>query len=221
MNSSRIPNCTHCTVLACQHMPNEKKPPSFCPALCNSEILDDVRKVYMSDKEIQRLAVSAAQTEASGYCRDTRIEEIMAFSRRIGASHLGLACCVGTQHEGRLAQEIFTANGFLVSSVICKVGSIPKEDVGLTEEEKIRPGQFESLCNPVAQAMLLADAGTQLNVLVGLCVGHDSLFFLHSKAPVTVLLAKDRVTGHNPAAALYTSHSYYHRLCEPQKSSTD
>jgi uncharacterized metal-binding protein len=174
-----------------------------------------VRRTYLSDGETQRLAVAAAQTEAAGYCKDTRIEEIMAYARRIGASHLGLAYCIGMQHEARLAHEIFTANGFDVSSVICKVGSIPKEAVGLADEEKIRPGRFEALCNPVAQAALLASAGTHLNVVVGLCVGHDSLFFLHSKAPVTVLMVKDRVTGHNPAAALYTSHSYYRRLREP------
>ena len=215
MNSSRNLNCAHCTVLACKHQPNEKKPPSFCPALCHRELLDDGRQVYLGDTEIQKLAVAAARTEAAGYCKDTRIEEIMAYARRIRASHLGLAFCVGTQHEAQLAHETFTANGFRVSSVICKVGSIPKEDVGLTNEEKIRPGQFEALCNPVAQARLLAHAGTQLNVLVGLCVGHDSLFFLHSEAPVTVLIVKDRVTGHNPAAALYTSHSYYRRLREP------
>lgn len=40
------------------------------------------------------------------------------------------------------------------------------------------------------------------------------LRFRHSEAPVTVLVAKDRVTGHNPAAVLYTSHSYYSRLKE-------
>ena len=49
-------------------------------------------------------------------------------------------------------------------------------------------------------------------MLVGLCVGHDSLFIRHSKALVTVLIAKDRVTGHNPAAVLYTSHSSYRRV---------
>ena len=59
---------------------------------------------------------------------------------------------------------------------------------------------------------LLNEAETDLNVVVGLCVGHDSLFFRHSDALVTVLVAKDRVTGHNPAAVLYTSHSYYQRL---------
>jgi uncharacterized metal-binding protein len=99
-----------------------------------------------------------------------------------------------------------------VDAVICKVGSIPKEEIGLADEEKITPGQFEALCNPIGQAKLLNAAGTGLNVLVGLCVGHDSLFFRHSVAPVTVLIAKDRVTGHNPAATLYTSHSYYSRL---------
>jgi len=30
-----------------------------------------------------------------------------------------------------------------------------------------------------------------------------------------VLVAKDRVLGHNPVAALYTSHSYYLR-CSPE-----
>jgi uncharacterized metal-binding protein len=91
-------------------------------------------------------------------------------------------------------------------------GSIEKEEVGLLDADKVHPGEYEVLCNPVGQAALLAKAGTQFNVVIGLCVGHDSMFFMHSKAPVTVLVAKDRVLGHNPAAALYTSHSYYRKL---------
>lgn len=35
---------------------------------------------------------------------------------------------------------------------------------------------------------------------------------MHSKAPVTVLVVKDRVLGHNPVAALYTAETYYRRL---------
>ena len=34
-------------------------------------------------------------------------------------------------------------------------------------------------------------------------MGHDSLFYKHSKAPVTTLVVKDRKLGHNPVAALY------------------
>jgi uncharacterized metal-binding protein len=115
-------------------------------------------------------------------------------------------------HEAKLAREIFLAGGFEVYAACCKVGSIPKETIGLHDEEKVRPGGFEALCSPIGQAALLAQAGTQLNVVLGLCVGHDSLFFMHSKVPATVLVAKDRVLGHNPVACLYTSHSYYQRL---------
>ena len=37
-------------------------------------------------------------------------------------------------------------------------------------------------------------------MLVGLCVGHDSLFIKYSEAPVTTLVTKDRVLAHNPVA---------------------
>ena len=49
-------------------------------------------------------------------------------------------------------------------------------------------------------------------MLVGLCVGHDAIFTRHSKAPVTTFIVKDRVLGHNPAAALYTAKFYYKRV---------
>ena len=47
-----------------------------------------------------------------------------------------------------------------------------------------------------------------------LCVGHDTLFIKHSEAPVTYLIVKDRVLGHNPAAALYTAKFYYKRVLD-------
>ena len=51
-----------------------------------------------------------------------------------------------------------------------------------------------------------------MNIIVGLCVGHDMLFARHSEAPVTTLVVKDRVTGHNPVAALYGQNFYYKKL---------
>lgn len=65
------------------------------------------------------------------------------------------------------------------------------------------------MCNPILQAELLNEAESELNVVVGLCVGHDSLFIKYSQAPVTTLVTKDRATGHNPAAALYNMNSYF------------
>ncbi|MFW6115778.1 MAG: DUF1847 domain-containing protein [Chloroflexota bacterium] len=206
-------NCALCRVQACTKEPGSERYPTFCPMSQETTALAEARAVY-EDQETLELARAAARTEAAGYCKEPRVEEVMSLAGRLGVTRLGIASCVGLLREARLLQEILEANGFEVFSVCCKAGSIPKEAIGLRDEEKIRPGQFEALCNPIGQAKLLNEAGTGLNVVVGLCVGHDSLFFRHSEAPVTVLVAKDRVTGHNPAAALYTSHSYYSRLRE-------
>jgi len=176
-----------------------------------TEALQTARANYLNP-DTRALAMAAAQTEAAGYCKETRMQEVIGFARRLGVNRLGIAHCVGLIQEARIVQEILEANLFEVLSVCCKVGSIPKEEIGLGDEEKIHPGQYEALCNPIGQAMLLNEAGTGLNIAIGLCVGHDSLFFQNSQAPVTVLVAKDRVTAHNPVAAIYTSHSYYNRL---------
>jgi uncharacterized metal-binding protein len=177
-----------------------------------AELLREVERGYLEREDVRKLALESARTEAAGYCKRTRIEEIMDFAGRMGATKLGIAHCVGLMQEAKVAREIFLAGGFEVYTVCCKAGSIAKETIGLRDDEKVHPGQYEALCSPVGQAALLAKVGTHLNVVIGLCVGHDSLFF--SKAPVTVLVAKDRVLGHNPVAALYTRHSYYRRLME-------
>jgi uncharacterized metal-binding protein len=208
--------CPLCGVKACTYEPHAKKSPTFCPMKEESEQLAAIERTYLEDEDLRKLSCESARTEAAGYGHATRIEEIMDFARRMGATKLGIAHCVGLMEEAKVAREIFRANGFEVEAICCKVGSIEKEKVGLKDEEKVHPGCFEALCNPVAQATLLANAGTQLNVMIGLCVGHDSLFFMNSRAPVTVLVVKDRVLGHNPVAALYTSHYYYRRLKEQQ-----
>jgi len=183
------------------------------------ELLADAERAYLEDPNLQKMAVESAKTEAAGYCKATRIEEIMDFAKRMGWNRLGIAHCIGLMREARIAREIFAANGFEVFSACCKVGAIDKERMGVKDEDKVQPGHFEAMCSPVGQAALLAKAGTQFNVVIGLCVGHDSLFFMRTKAPATVLVAKDRVLGHNPVAALYTRHTYYQRLVE--KAPTD
>ena len=211
------PDCATCRVAACTVAPGTKATPKFCPMPAEPELLGEVRSRYLQEPDLHRMAVESARTEAAGYCKATRVEEIMDFSRRMGWRHLGIAHCAGLMEEAKAARDIFLAGGFEVSTVCCKVGSIDKEEMGIADEEKVRPGDFEPLCSPVGQAALLAEAGTEFNVVIGLCVGHDSMFFMNSKAPATVLVAKDRVLGHNPVAALYTSHSYYRRLTQKDR----
>ena len=141
-----------------------------------------------------------------------RVQEICEFANKMRYNKLGIAFCAGLHSEARTLTNILKAQGFQVVSVVCKTGCTPKESLGLKDEQKIRIGEFESMCSPIVQAILLNEERTDFNILVGLCVGHDSLFFKYSEAFTTVLISKDRVLAHNPAAALYTSGSYYARL---------
>ncbi len=198
------------------------KAPRGCPSAGGKKILSKAKKGY-DDPAVHELARQAAIQEGLCYAgrgqtpfvlhpTKTRIEEICEFANKMGYRRLGLAFCVGLAREAKIVATLLTARGFDVVSVICKVGAVPKEEIGLAEDEKIRIGQFESMCNPVAQAMLMNDAGVEFNIALGLCVGHDSLFFKHADAPTTVLAVKDRVTGHNPLAPIYLMEGYYARL---------
>ena len=194
------------------------KGPSFCSTKLYTEVIEKAAEEY-KQPDIRKFAAEAARQEASAYSRDTRtgmlkpikprIVEIMDFCNRMGYHRLGLAFCGALHSEASIVSKIFKENGFEVISVICKVGGIDKSDLGLTKEEKIRGDTFEPMCNPISQAEILNEANTEFNILLGLCVGHDSLFFKYSNALCTVFTVKDRLLGHNPLAAIYTNHSYY------------
>ena len=158
------------------------------------------------------MARAAAEVEGVYYGKLTRVEETIAFARRIGARKIGIASCVGLMGEARTFAKVVTSAGLQPLTVACKIGATDKTAIGLPDELKIKPGTFEALCNPILQARLLNARETELNVVIGLCVGHDALFLRHALAPTTVLVVKDRVLCHNPAAALYTVHSYTGRL---------
>ena len=119
---------------------------------------------------------------------------------------------MGLFKEAAVVAELLEDKGFTVISVVCKAGCTPKTTIGITEEHTIDGGLQEAMCNPIFQARLLNDQKSEFNILLGLCVGHDAMFFQHAQAPTTVLAVKDRVTGHNPLAAIYTMDSYYRKI---------
>ena len=144
-----------------------------------------------------------------------RIQETIEFANKMGYKRLGVAFCGGLENEAKILSEILKAQGFEVASVVCMVGRTPKKEfLGLKEEQKVSPGSFESMCSPITQAIILNAVQTEFNILMGLCVGHDSLFMRYSKPFCTVLVVKDRVTGHNPLAAIQLYKSYYKKLTE-------
>lgn len=209
-------SCTDCSIYNCRSRASQF--PGFCLTTkdnADHEIAHDIEAIkqhLQGNDEDALVARASAQVEGLFYGKLTRVEEIIEFARRIGAKKIGIATCAGLIEEAKLFAAILTAKGLDYYSVICKVGSVDKTEIGVLDEHKIRPGSHEAMCNPMLQARILNYHKTDLNVVIGLCVGHDSLFIKYSDALVTTLITKDRITGHNPAAALYTAHSYYKRL---------
>jgi len=211
------PGCAYCPpeIRACSHGAPENGP-GWCPSKVDDPAIAQGFARYQNPFLV-KAAVESARVEAAGYCRWTRVEEVCAFAKRMGFKKLGIAFCIGVIDLANTLSRVLESHGFTVASVCCKTGGIAKEEIGLKDAEKIQPGHFEAMCNPVTQAEALNRAGTDFNVVVGLCVGHDSLFYRHSEALVTTLVAKDRVTGHNPAAALALADAYFNRVWGPDK----
>ena len=225
-----IYSCVDCAVTNC----NDEKTmyPDFCPTarlLKQTEAavdtarnvpgsddgaefetgIDEVLSLYVEDEENSRVMKAAAEVEYENYCRMTRIEEIAEFAGKIGARRLGVATCVGLIAESRAAAKFFRHKGFEVYGIACKVGAQSKTSVGI---DPCCQAVGKNMCNPIMQAKLLNEKKTDLNIVVGLCVGHDSMFYKYSDALCTTLITKDRVLGHNPVAAIYQMKAYYSKL---------
>ena len=207
-------NCAYCNVKGCKDEILDRVPKD-CPSLKTS--VENETSRY--DEEDKDMSVISAKIEAGGYGVLTRIEEIMEFAIQSGYQKLGLAFCVGFTNEAHTVAQIFKSNGFDVVSVCCKNGAVDKTVFGIDRDHFVIPeNEREAMCNPAGQAALLDGSGCELCILLGLCVGHDTIFMKHCKTPVTVLAVKDRVTGHNPLAPVYTSATYRHGLYDYRKN---
>lgn len=213
MNKEKCkPSCSECAVRNCYR--RDKQYPPFCLTGEFGDAAEKTKELYRGDDIDGRLARAAAEIEGEYYGRLTRLEETIRFAQKLGVRKLGIASCIGLLDEASLYAKIVRTAGIDTRTVICKVGAIDKTEIGMPEELKVCPGCGESCCNPALQAQILNEWEAELNVTVGLCVGHDAIFGRHSKAPVTAFIVKDRVLGHNPAAALYTSKFYYKRVLD-------
>jgi uncharacterized metal-binding protein len=220
-----IPRCAECKVKDKICTQEDGHGPEFCPTINFSDVVQESLGEYKR-AEIANFARYATIQEGECYANrglkkpyvvyptKTRVQETIEFSNKMGFHRLGVAFCGGLRNEAGILSEILKAQGFEVASVICMVGRTPKEFIGINEGQKVNIGEFESMCSPIAQAKILNRVKTDFNIVFGLCVGHDSLFMRYSDALCTTLVTKDRVTGHNPLAALNLHNSYYRRLKE-------
>lgn len=232
MAKKLYPICARCTKVVCfplikaDEEPPLAEAPAFCPMKLMPEVIEKAIAEY--DKpEVREFARLASVQEFECYenlpegrrTKIPRVEELIQFAHKCGYKKLGVAFCAGLANEARILNDILENKGFEVVSVRCKVGATPKERIGIREEEKIRgPGCWEAMCSPIVQAEVLNNVKVDLAIMLGLCIGHDTLFIQYCRVPMTVLAVKDRVFGHNPLAALYLSNSpYYGRLMTKTK----
>ena len=197
--SQRTIMCNDCATVECRKG-YPKGIPSYCEANRFQEILEQTKTEYTAPGVIDIYLASGKVVE-NGYGKWPRIQEALEFSKELKVKKVGFASCVGLIEELRLITELFTGAGFEAISASCQVGRVSPEARGVTGFKDAH-GLY---CNPIAQAGILNDQKTELNFVLGLCMGHDILFNRFSKAPVSTLIVKDRVTGNNPAAPLYGS----------------
>ena len=134
------------------------------------------------DKQVLKIA------EDSLNPRIDRVHEIIAYAKEAEISKIGIANCISFNKEAIQLEGILRDAGLKVEKVHCKYGKVPFDD--------LLPGYRGISCNPAGQAKYLEEKDTQLNVMMGLCLGHDIIFNSKSKAPVTPLIVKDRKTMH-------------------------
>ena len=174
----------------------------------------DAAALY-ADPEDRRMMRAASEVEAEYYGEINRIQEIILFSQKMGYKKLGIAFCAALSEEAAKLSQILE-NYFEISTVNCNVCGVEKSEMGAMESDKVGPIS----CNPIEQAEVLNAANTDLNLLLGLCVGHDALFIKYSQAPVVPVAAKDRVIAHNPLGALYCSAIFKRMMKEAKNQET-
>jgi uncharacterized metal-binding protein len=222
------PRCGDCKVMACWPQAPEDilKGPANCPTKNYPDLIAKAKEIYLKDPFHRQMQLMGARLEGMSSqtppgsteinMKMTRVEELMMFCKMMDYRKIGIAHCIGCIGEAKILGEMLRARGFEPIQVNCKVGAIEKGEIGIEEDEKVRMDTFETICNNITQALILNEENTDLNVILGLCLGHDISFTKLSNAPVTTLIVKDRRTGHNPAVALYQGYPpcnfYYGRL---------
>ena len=165
---------------------------------------DEIKAKY-SPRELKMMLAADKLTEKY-YMKKTRIEEVIYFAKEMKYKRLGMAFCIGLRQEAEILDRILSRD-FKVFSANCKICGIKKSE--MRPGTKVSEKKVRISCNPIGQAETLNQKKTDLNINLGLCLGHDILFTEHSRAPVTTLAVKDRVLGHNPLGAIY---SRFYRL---------
>ena len=136
-----------------------------------------------------------------------RLSEVIYFCLEMRYHRIGIAYCTDLQEPAGILAHVLK-RFFEVYPVCCKVGGHDMNDPFSTQLAETGNDVFKKniACNPLGQAEILNTLKTDLNILVGICMGADCLFIKASEAPVTTLFVKDRSLANNPIGAIYSDY---------------
>lgn len=135
-----------------------------------------------------------------------RLTELIYFCLGMKYRKIGLAFCIEMFEQTEILAGLLR-RFFQVYPVCCKIGGKRDSDMHLGSTAVNSRADFSNIdCNPVAQAKMLNRIETDINIIIGLCIGVDCVFSKESKAPVSTLFVKDKSLAHNPIGALYSDY---------------
>ena len=137
-DNSYTPSCVDCGTQNCKF--KDRTYPEFCLTTgLDTEDLEWALERY-DEGQNHDVMVASAEVEFEGYCRLTRVEEIMTFARKMGYKKIGIANCIGLINEARIFARILRANGFEAYSVICKWRECPNHP--LVSLRNVKPSEL-------------------------------------------------------------------------------
>lgn len=183
-------------VSMCAILTGEPRPPG-CPTAVHAALLDRAREEYRrEDSFARKVWLAFARLVGTGGAKRSRLEHILEFAASMGWRRLGVASCARYLEQVALVERVARENGFECMGVTCKVGDNSFADLEIAVDSDW------TLCNPLGQAMLLNEFGSDLNIAMGLCMGHDIIFQHYSQAPVTTLTVKEKISDDHPLETL-------------------
>jgi len=189
--------------------------PEWCQAQRFPDLLEQAKKKYLNPEDA-KIHIAIAKVMKEGGDTWSRLKQSIEFAKAMGVTKIGVAVCTGLLREGAEVSRFLKRAGFDVFCVGCMIGGVSDRETGIPEEYCNPEG---TICNPIAQAEILNHEGTELNFAVGLCVGHDILFGMYSKAPVSTFAVKDYVACNNPNAVLFSPFHRRHLWSEYSEKS--
>ena len=181
--------------------------PEDCPTRTAPQVLAEARRIYHDpDSQAHRLYQAFGRLIHTGGAKKSRVEHIVDFCRSLGVNTMGVASCLRYLKEAHFLRQLFMEQGWGAHVAICKFGGFKTPDVAVQKDTDW------IVCNPLGQALLLNDLGCEVNVTLGLCMGHEMIFNHYSEGLVTNLVVKEKISQEHSLDTLHCIMDGRHQL---------